>query len=131
MHPTGAFPGKNYAVGRAPEQLIVGDHGVEGAAGANGCVPKLAAISGIDVGETNGPGLGGSALGAEEDTAGIGWETNESDLLSIGRPSGVGVTVDTRIEVEERFRGEIINADERVIGARGDESEAGAVGRPT
>ena len=53
--------------------MIFGHHGVECAARAFGGVPELTAVSGIDVREANGPGLGGGALRAAP--ARVGRET--------------------------------------------------------
>ena len=45
VHPAGFLPGKDDAIAGAPEQLVVGFHAVERAAGAWGGAPELVAIS--------------------------------------------------------------------------------------
>src|SRR5450432_4212943 len=99
VQPAGTFPREDDSVTRAPEQLIFGHHGMECAAWAFGSVPELAPVSGIDVGEANGPGLRGRSLGTKKDAAGIGCQANECDLFSVGRPGGVGIAIDTCVEI--------------------------------
>ncbi len=114
VHVAGLLPGEDDAIARAPEQLVFGDHGVEGAAGAFGGMPELAAISGIDGCQTDGPRLGGAAR-PEEDGAHSGRLADESDLLSILRPDRVGVAIDTGIEIGQGFGAEVVDADEGVF----------------
>src|SRR5271154_1184762 len=108
---------------------MVGHHSVKGAAGAFGGVPKFVAGARIDAGETNGPGLGGGAPGAEEDGCSIRSDSNVGYLFSVRRPNRVGIAIDAGVEVDQGLRGDVVNGDERMVGAGGNEREAGAIGR--
>src|SRR5713101_4083653 len=55
---------------------------------------------------------------------------DEGDALGVEGPGRIGVSVDTRREEANSFRGDVIDADEAVIAARGDKYELGTVGRP-
>src|SRR5579859_1483241 len=57
VNPASTFPRKNNAIANCPDQLILRDHFVEDAAAACIGVPKLLALAGGSVGDSNGPGL--------------------------------------------------------------------------
>ena len=46
------------------------------------------------------------------------------------RPHWIGIAVDTGIEVEQRFRIEVVDSDKCVLGAVGDKRELRTNGRP-
>ena len=51
---------------------------------------------------------------------------DEGDLLAVGRPDRVGILIDAGVEIEQRLRGDVVDANERMIGAVGDEGDAGS-----
>ena len=73
---------------------------------------------------------GGEALRrGPKESAAAGMRMNATCLLS-GDQTGSGVAIDARIEVAEGLGGDVVHGNERVIAARGDISEFGAIGRP-
>src|ERR1035438_9910853 len=108
MHRPGLFPWEDDAIAGAPEQLVSGDHSVERAARPFGGVPQLASGPGSGIRETNRPRLGSSNR-SEEHSAHSGRNANESDLLSIRRPDGIGIAVNARVEILQRFRVEVVD----------------------
>src|SRR5258706_505222 len=99
MHVAGVFPGEDDAIARAPEQLVVGDHGMEGAARTIRSVPEFAAFSRVNVGETNRPRLSRGTHWAKR--AAGGRDAVEGNLLSIGRPNGIGIAIDAWVEITQ------------------------------
>ena len=64
------------------------------------------------------------------EASGRGGDADECDLFAIGGPDGIGIAIDAGVQIDERLRGDVVDGDEGVIGARRDEGEFGAVGRP-
>src|SRR5882762_8387557 len=97
MHETGALPGEDDAVARAPEQLVVRNHGMKCAARAGIGFPELATLAGLDVGNTDGPRLGG-AHRSEHESARDHRNTNEGDAFAIGGPCRLRVSIRAGVE---------------------------------
>src|ERR1700694_4098601 len=107
MHPAGFFPRENDAIAGAPEQLIIGKHGVESATRSFGSMPQLTAVSGGGIGQSNGPRIGGGADGTGRASGGRS-DAYEGYLFTVGRPDGIGIAVGTGIQVAQGFCAEII-----------------------
>src|SRR5580693_7704138 len=91
-------------------------------------MPKFAAASGFGVRDANRPGRRSAASRTEREV-GCG-NTNEGDLLTVGRPNWLGVAIDAGIEVGERLRGNAIDGDEGMIRAVGDKNQLGTIRGP-
>ena len=58
----------------------------------------------------------------------FGGPPHESDTLAVERPRGIGVGIHRRRDELNRFGGNVIDADEGVIGSRGHESQTASIG---
>jgi hypothetical protein len=101
---------------------------VKDAARAVGSVPEFATVAGFRIGDANGPGRGRAAVSANCERS--GGSSDERNLFAVGRPDGFRVAVDAGIEIVDGLRADVVDGDESVVGARGDISELGAIGRP-
>ena len=57
-------------------------------------------------------------------------DANEGDAAAVGRPFGLAVGIGAGVEIAQRLRGRVVDADEAVIAAAAHESDARAIGRP-
>src|SRR5205807_7584196 len=116
VSPAVAFPGKDQAVARAPEQLVLCPDFAEGASPSFFSSPDLAPGASRPVRDADRPGLC-SPLGPEYGRLLRSGNADERDLVAVRRPRGLEVAVDARIDVSQSLRGEVVNADQAVVAA--------------
>src|SRR5665213_4246292 len=122
------LPRKYDAVSSAPAQLILGNGGVKHAARSRVGAPDLPPRAVRDIGDANGPRLGRTARVAAS-SAGL-QNTEEHELLSIGRPRRIAVMVHARVHIGHGFRTEIVNRQKTVVAAVAYKRQLHPVRRP-
>src|ERR1043165_5986843 len=121
VKPAVLLPRKDDAVAD-PMQRIVGVGAAENRALAFVRAPQLAALAGGRVGDADRPRRP-APLRREDEELLARRDADERDVLRVGRPDRRGVAVDARIEIADLLRGDVDDADERVLRARRDEGD--------
>src|SRR5690348_59592 len=129
MRPAIAFPGKHEPPDRGPQELILRAHFAEDAALPLARLPHFTPLAGCRVRHANRPGLVG-APGAVDALAAVAGFADERDRAAIRRPFGLAIQVGAGIEIAQRIRADVIDADKSMVAAIADKAEPRAVGRP-
>ena len=129
MRPAVPLPRENEAVAVGPGELPVGHDIAEDAAAAALGAKDLARRARRGVGDADRPGL---ALAVRPEGLQVpgGRDTQVRDALAVWRPDRPGVAVRRGVEVADRPRCDVEDADEAVIAPAAGEGEPRAVGRP-
>ena len=91
-------------------------------------MPYSARFTGCSIGDINGPGIGASLK--QGHTLFEAVVADERDLLAVRRPPRHGVAIHRRSKVADGFSAEIVDADEAVVPAMGNEGDLRTIGRP-
>ena len=93
-----------------------------------GCrAPHLASLAALGGGDADGPGQG-LAYGREGKSPALVGDAREGDFAAVGRPYGVAVPVQTRVQVADGAVREPEHADEGVISPIAHEGQPVSVG---
>ena len=129
VNPAIAFPREDQAVALGPPNLLGRRDTLEHAARSRLRFPHLARLSRGHSDHANRPRQRFAARREHEVLAGRR-DPRERDPGAIGRPRRIAIEIDTRIEISQRLRGAIVDADEAVVAAAADKREARSVRRP-
>src|SRR5947207_5568169 len=91
-------------------------------------MPYSARFTGCSIGDINGPGVGPSLKQGQTLFEAV--VADERDLLAVRRPPRHGVAIHRRSKVADGFAAEIVDADEAVVPAMGNEGDLRTIGRP-